>query len=406
MRSKGHSVSGSDRSASVVTDDLVAQGIPVSFLQDGSAIPKDCDVLVYSEAVPESSPERTLARERGIRQLSYPQALGELSRGYDVIAVAGTHGKSSTTAMAARLLLTMGKDPTVVVGTRTHELSERNWRAGESSLFLLEACEYRRSFLAYDPRIVLLTTCDGDHFDYFTSQEDYEQAFLEFLSRLPQDGIVITHGSDPRVCSVVERSGRKLIDADHFPLISLGTPGLHMRQNAQLVLALAAQLGLPPADAQEAIAGYSGSWRRMEEKGTNREGVTVIDDYAHHPAEIRATLSGIKEAYPGRRIVCAFQPHTHDRTLKLYTEFLPAFRDADLVIVPDVYAARSERDGAQVNVASFAADIAKGSGIEAVDGESLEKTEHRLRTDILKRGDVLVCMGAGDITNLAGRMVR
>jgi len=295
-------------------------------------------------------------------------------------------------------------DPTIVVGTKMQELGGRNWRKGSGKLAIIEACEYRRSFLAYDPSTVLLTTCDGDHFDYFTSTEDYRGAFVEFLSKVPKDGTVITHLSDPDCAAVARASERPIIDADAQPLIPLKTPGEHMRRNAQLTLALAEKYSLPRREALEALAGFAGSWRRLERIGEVLEGIPVIDDYAHHPVEIAATLAAMREAYPGRRLVCVFQPHTHDRTRKLYGEFTTAFAGADTVIIPNIYVARKEPESAEVDVSAFVRDIAAKSAVHAVDGHTFGETERVLREEILRRGDVLVVMGAGDVTSLAHRM--
>jgi UDP-N-acetylmuramate--alanine ligase len=345
------------------------------------------------------------AVELKIPQKSYPQALGELSKPFNVIAVSGTHGKSSTTAMASRLFIQAGKDPTVVVGTKLRELDGRNWRQGASDLFVLEACEYRHSFHNYEPLYALITNCDGDHFDFYPSQQAYEDAFHEFLSCVHERGAVITHLSDPLCRNVAEQSGKRVIDADAFPLIELKTPGLHMRQNAQLVLALADELKILPRAAQAIVSGYAGSWRRMEVKGMYKNSVTIIDDYAHHPAEIRATLQGMKEAYPGKRIVCLYQPHTHDRTIKLYQDFLGAFRDLDLLVIADVYEARKDIETKTVDLDAFAEDIRKESGITVTRGGSLADIE-RMVQGTVRPGDVLICMGAGDITNLATTLTK
>ncbi len=397
----GHTVLGSDRTESELLDDLRGQGIAVFREQDGSRVTEDLDLFVYSEAIPADAPERRKAAALGIPQQSYFQALGELSRGSFVIAVCGTHGKSSTTAMAARVLLEAGRDPTVVVGTKLRELSGRNWRKGGGNLFLLEACEYRRSFHRLSPDLVLLTNADGDHFDAFSSLEEYQHAFVGFLRLLPEEGSVITHCSDPDCRRIVERAGRTAIDADVLPLLPLGIPGRHMQENAQLVLGMAQVLALPEAGARRALMGYQGCWRRMEVCGTLKEGVTVIDDYGHHPKEIRAVLRALRERYPGRRIVCAFQPHTHDRTLKLYQDFTACFPDADDVIVTDVYEARSDIESARVDIAQFLSDIARESGVAAVSGHSLTETRALLLDRVLRPNDVLLCIGAGDITTLA-----
>lgn len=403
QRATGNVVRGSDRSESALLDDLRAQGIEVFLNQDGSHVTADIDLFVYSEAVPPTAPERTKATELGIEQKNYFEALGDLSEPYDVIAVCGTHGKSSTTAMAAKVFVDAGLDPTVVVGTKSPDLDGRNWRAGKSNLFIVEACEYRRDFRFLSPDTVVLTTVDGDHFDAFASLDDYRRAFVEFLGRLPEGRPVVFHGSDADSGAVVAASGRPGVDADGFALPRLGVPGEHMRQNARLVLGLAAQYGIAEDAARRSLEGFRGTWRRMEVKGSRADGVTVIDDYAHHPAEIKASLQGIREGYPGRRIVLVFQPHTHNRTHGMYDEFLPIFGDADLVVIPNVYAAREINDET-VDVARFAADIAQRSGIDARDGGGFESTLEWLR-GTLKPNDVVVTMGAGDVTNLASKIL-
>ena len=404
QKERGHEVTGSDAKESALVADLRSRGIPVTLDQSGAGIPEECELFVYSEALTEDSPERKTARERGIRSISYFHALGELSKEYKVIAVCGTHGKSSTTSMVARLLIEAGADPTVVVGTKAPELDGRNFRGGKSELFALEACEYKRSFHHLFPDVILLTNADGDHFDAYGSVEEYREAFVEFCKRLPEGGAVITHMADPDCAAIVRASGKHAIDADRMPAIRLGTPGRHMQENAKLVLALAEFMGVSVGDASQILAGFTGTWRRMETKAVWDDGTVIVDDYAHHPVEIRASLQGMREAHPDKRIVVAFQPHTHDRTVKLYDEFLTAFADADLVLLPNIFAARSERDSAQIDPAALAAGIAKGSGVPCEHTESLEKTEARLRGGELKPGDVLVCMGAGDITELAARM--
>ncbi len=403
QRHAGNVVRGSDRNDSALLDDLRAQGIDIFLKQDGSHVTGDIDLFVYSEAIPPDAPERKKAAELGIEQQSYFHALGELSKEYDVIAVCGTHGKSSTTAMAAKVFVDAGKDPTVVVGTKSPDLGGRNWRKGQSDIFIVEACEYRRDFHYLFPDTVLFLTVDGDHFDAFGSLEEYRQAFVQFFQRQPEGKPVITHGSDAACATVVAASGHPMVDADALPLPTLGVPGEHMRQNARLVCALAKQYGIADDVVAKSLEGFRGTWRRMEVKGTRKDGVTVIDDYAHHPVEIKASLQGIKEGYPGRRIVLVFQPHTHNRTFSMYDEFLPVFSNVDIVVIPNVYAAR-EVSPKTVDVARFAAEIATKSGIEARDGGGVEATLQWLQKAI-KPHDVVVTMGAGDVTGLAAKIL-
>ncbi|MDD5026465.1 MAG: cyanophycin synthetase [Candidatus Peribacteraceae bacterium] len=405
QQSRGQSVSGSDHTESALIADLRSQGITVTLAQDGSAVPKDADLFVYSEAIPADAPERLRATELKIPNQSYFAALGDLSREYRVVAVCGTHGKSSTTAMSARVLLEAGLDPTIIVGTKLRELGGRNWRKGTSDLFLLEACEYRRSFLHLSPDIILLTTADGDHFDAFRSMEDYRQAFIDFIDLLPADGVVLTHMGDSDCAVIVQQAHRRNVDVDGLPLPMLSVPGAHMRRNAQLVLGLSDALALDRDTTQRALKGYAGCWRRMEVKGTIGDDIIIVDDYGHHPTEVRATIEALREAYGKRRIVVVFQPHMHDRTLKLYGAFTKAFSSADLVIITDVYEARKDVETARVDLKKFVQDIEKGSGVSALLGGSLGAVEQRLRSDLLQPHDVLLFLGAGDITNLASGLV-
>ncbi len=403
QRAKGHTVVGSDRADSALLQDLRSQGIEVILNQDGSAIPEHCDLFVYTEAVSPDAPERAKARDLGIPSFSYFQALGELTKDFFVIGVCGTHGKSSTTGMAARLLIECGKDPSVVVGTKVPELGGRNWRLGNSDIFLVESCEYRRSFHYLHPDLILVTNVDGDHFDAYGDLKEYQEAFVEFFKRLPEGGKVIGHLSDPESKRVIAESGKTAVDADVRVVPEMKVPGDHMRQNGRLALAMGMELGIAEDKAREALAGFSGTWRRMELKGTGKHGGPVIDDYGHHPVEIKASLAAIRGAYPDKRIVCVFQPHTHDRTRKLYNEFLASFADCDVVVVPNIYGARPQAGETPVDAAKLTEDIARVSGKPAHYVETLDGAEKFLPT-ILQPDDVLVCMGAGDVTALAGKM--
>ncbi len=404
MKARGHEVTGSDKAASAVTEDLATQGISVALKQDGSAMPGELDLFVYSEAIPETAPERMKATLMKVKQMSYFQALGELCGDGDVVAICGTHGKSSTTAMAARVFINLGLDPNVVVGTKMKELGGRNWRKGAGNLWIVEACEYRRSFLHITPKTLIITNADGDHFDAFKDKADYESAFVEFASKLPSGGKVIGHGADAIVKRIFEAAKKDFINADTQPLTALKTPGLHMQQNAQLVLALAGERGVDIAKAQAELAGFEGTWRRMEVKGVNAHGITVIDDYAHHPIEIRATIAAIKKEYPKKRLVCVFEPHTNDRVLKLWKDFMTSFTQADLLLVTKVFDARPDKDAEQADVAKFAAEIGRTSKVACRPTGSLEKTKVALET-LQHEGDVLLIMGAGNSTKLADAMM-
>ena len=356
---------------------------------------------MYSEAIPEDAPERIRAKELNVPQLTYFQALGEISKEKTVIAVCGTHGKSSTTAMVASVLIDAGLDPTIVVGTKVPQLDGRNWRKGSSDYFLLEACEYRGSFLHLHPDIVLMTNVDGDHFDAFASLEQYQDVYRQFLNRLPEDGVLITHMKDPDCKNVGSSKGRSIIDADQLPLPELSVPGLHMQQNAQLVTALANHLGIESA---KSLKSFTGTWRRFEQKGDcvlpDSSTVPVIDDYAHHPREITATIQAAQQLFPGRRIVCLYQPHMHNRTRTLYEEFCSCFNGADLVAVTDVYDARSSVDADHIDILQLTEDIQ----CESVYVKGLEEAKKQLCCSLLQQGDVLLVLGAGDVTTVAEQL--
>lgn len=404
QKQKGHTVFGSDRSPSVVTDQLSQDDIPVFFEQDGSALPNDADLFVYSEAIAPDAPERKKATELGIRQLSYFQAVGEMSKDMYVIGVCGTHGKSSTTAMAAKLLVDCGVDPTVVVGTKVPDLDNKNWRMGQSEYFLVEACEYRRSFHYLKPNMILVTNTDGDHYDAYGSVDEYHGAFEQFFAMLPEDGKVIGHGSDLSSKAIAERSGRTFVDADNETMeMELSIPGQHMRENAMLALAMGNEFELSIEAMRQSLHGFHGTWRRMEVKGKGKNGELVVDDYAHHPLEVRSSLSAMKEAYPDKRIVCVFQPHMHDRLLRFEVDFLDAFVDADVVIVSDVYAARGHIER-EADLPAFVSKLKERHRGTVVAGGDLGKTQDVV-ADTARDDDVVIFMGAGDITKLASARV-
>src|SRR3989338_10033950 len=401
QKSSGHIVSGSDRAEMPLTLNLREQGIFVSLQQDGSAIPKDADLFVYSEAIPSDCPERILAKEYGMLQQSYFQALGNVSLEYEtVIAVCGTHGKSTTTAMAAHALLAAGKDPTVIVGTKVPVLDGKNWRKGGKKILLVEACEYRCSFLHLHPTMILLTNVDWDHVDAFPLREEYEDAFVQFVQKLPSHGHVITHMQE--CADVLLKAGcENFIDADGIS--RLQEPklwGKHMRDNSRLVIALCHAMDISPAGL---LDDFQGCWRRIEEKGQTKHGALVIDDYAHHPKEIMATVVTMREKYPDRRLICVFQPHMFDRIVHFYVDFTKAFLGT-CVLLADIYEARGEQ-GKQTQdfMETFARDISNGSGTDCRYVGSHTNLQVEL-DKILQPQDVVLCMGAGDITNLSSSL--
>lgn len=377
LKEKGVEVSGSDSAASSTTEELREEGIEVLIGHAGENISEEMKWVVYSEAVPQNNPELERARELGIPTQTYFQALGDVTHPYRLVAVAGTHGKTTTVAMLGLILINAGLDPTVLLGSKLKEFGNRNVRLGTGDIFVVEACEYRRNFLSLKPDLLGITNIEIDHLDYFKSQEDYERAFEELVS---QSGEVVWPED------VAEYEGE------------LALPGLHNQLNAGMAAHLARRLGVPEPIIAETLAAYNGAWRRFEYKGTS-SGALVYDDYAHHPSEIQATLQGAREKHPEARIVAVFQPHQYSRTAALIDAFAESFEDADEVIIPNIYEARdTEEDKHAVSTESLVEAIA-GYHDNVRNGEDLESTAEYLR-DTVGDGDLILVMGAGDVGRL------
>jgi UDP-N-acetylmuramate--alanine ligase len=450
---RGWRVSGSDRNPRAAAH-LRSLGAEVFADHDSTHVPHDARLVVYSEAIPPDNVERRRAAELAIDLRSYPQALGRLSRAScslslweragvraailtnvasappraeqfahpALLAVAGTHGKSTVTAMTAAALVRAGLDPTVVCGA-TPIGCRTGGRAGEGSVFLAEACEYRANFLHLRPHVAAVLNVEPDHFDYFTSPRHLLDTFRRFVHAVPDDGLVLVNhdcraarelaiglrcrtitfgmrsGADWTARHVQSRRGRY-----RFWLVEQGRPkaevqlqiaGRHQIGNALAAAALASAAGADPDAIAAALSGFRGLKRRLEIRRT-AAGITLIDDYAHHPTEVRATLAAVRKMYPGRRLWCVFQPHQASRTAALFDEFAASLLAADRIAIADVFRAR---EGAPQAGDVTAADLARAV---AVAGSAV-LNEHRMKSiaarveSELRAGDVLVTMGAGDI---------
>ncbi|MCA9370882.1 MAG: hypothetical protein KC680_02900, partial [Candidatus Peregrinibacteria bacterium] len=293
----------------------------------------------------------------------------------------------------AKALIDAALNPTVVVGTKVPQLEGRNWRKGNSDFFILEACEYRGSFLHLHPSIVLLTNIEWDHIDAYPTEEAYKKAYADFIALLPTSGIVIGHSPEELL---VTGCGKQFVNVDSLSDIRLSIPGEHMVRNAKLVVALGEHLGVSVRDP---LASFTGTWRRFELKGMHESGALIIDDYAHHPTEILATIASAYEKYPDRRIVCLFQPHMHGRVIALYQDFVQAFHGTT-VWLTNVYEARTEEVTEQVDIQQLAEDI----GENCTYVGDLQSAEEFCCKN-LQQNDVLLVIGAGDCTTLAGNLV-
>lgn len=415
---RGEQVVGSDLNASPITDELEKLGAKIFIGQRAENI-GDVDLVLATSAVTEDNPEILEARRRGIRLVRRYDFFPELTEGKRVIAVAGTHGKTTTTGMVAAILLNAGLDPTVIVGGIIPEL-KGNARAGGGEYFVIEADEYDRAFLGLRPFIAVVTSIEMDHPDIFRDVNEVARGFREFMKLVARDGLLVGYGDDERVSRELQSADTSVIRygfgvhndwraIDLKPNARGGTdfavqrgrnrlgdfelriPGKHNVLNALAALVVAYRLGIDLKDAQETLRSFRGAARRFEIKG-EFAGITVVDDYAHHPSEIRATLAAARERFPDRNIWAVFQPHTFSRTHALLDDFAQAFSDADQIIVTEIFGAR-ERDDGRVTSHDLVQRMAKSnvtylrSPEEIVDFLSMR----------LKPGDVLLTLGAGDV---------
>ncbi len=425
---KGHTVSGSDMVLSPQAQELQSIGAHVVTGHDAKNV-VGADIVIRSSAVRDENPEVIAARNAGIPVFKRYQMLAELTRGQDVLAIAGTHGKTTTTAMAAWVLSSLGKDPSFVLGSEVRDLG-LNAHYGEGNFFVIEADEYDNMFLGLEPRVAIVTFLEHDHPDCFPTFEEYRAAFVRFIQKCQPGGLLVLNRDEPRTYSLIDdalagtmavtfgthpaadyriseaainqqggytfsllrqHDGRQ---AEFLCQVDLAVPGEHNMRNAAAVLALVHQLGLDPIPAAQALSEFHGAGRRFEVRG-EAGGVVVIDDYAHHPTEIRTTLQAARSCYPGRRIWAVWQPHTFSRVQALEEEFAQSFEDADQVIVTEIYAARESG-----NSYSAASIVQKMNHPRVQFAESLELAQILLLQQ-LQPGDVLLVLSAGDADRIS-----
>lgn len=399
LHTKGKIVSGSDNFPSELTKSLKKNGIKVSDKHDEKNITKKHQLVIYSPAVPSNNPELKKAKELAIPCLSYPEALGELSKEYFTIAIAGTHGKSTTTAMTSLILMAGKFDPTVVIGTKLRELKNKNFRVGKSKYLVIEACEYRRSFLHFRPDILVITNIEAEHLDYYKDLDDYQEAFHEIASKVPKDGHIIVNSTEKNLEPILKNCSAQIIKWKDKLKAKPGIPGEFNLVNATNAATVGQLLGIKEKSINSAIKKYKGSWRRMDYKKKKLGKTQFIDDYGHHPTEVRVTLAAIREKHPEAKILCVFQPHQHSRTKMLLKEFGHAFNSVDQVIIPNIYQVRdSEEVVKSINVDDLVNEI-KIQQPHVKNGQGLEKTAKYIKENH-KKYDIVVTMGAGDISKI------
>lgn len=396
-------VSGSDRTLSPLTKALDAEGVQIFGEQIASNITKDIDLVVYTEAMSPVQEEMKAVKKLKLPMMNYFEALGLAMNPYYLIAIAGTHGKTTTTAMLTEIFEVAEKDPTSVIGSLRAK-TKSNYRAGKSKYAIVEACEYKRDFLHLKPDVLVITNLEHEHVDYYKDIEDVQSAFHTLAGQVNEGGVVIANPSDANVAPVLKdlavpvESYINQLDLD----LPLKQPGFHNRLNAAAALAVAKHEKLDIDEAKEALANFTGTFRRFEYKG-DINGAPVYDDYAHHPTEIRATIGAARELYPERRLVIVFQPHTYTRTKKLFDEFAKAVGLADVIIFLPIYSAR-ENNESGVSSRELAVKALEFSD-DSRYAESFAAAEKHLRQTLTDQ-DVLVVMGAGDVTDLATQLTK
>ncbi|MDE1966321.1 MAG: UDP-N-acetylmuramate--L-alanine ligase [Patescibacteria group bacterium] len=395
-------VSGSDREESPVTKLLGERGIEVTIGQVAENVPADADVVIYSDAVSQDNPERLRARELGMRQASYFELLGEVTEGKRTVAVAGTHGKTTTTGMLAKILHDAGASPSAIVGSIVRDFGG-NYLSGSSDLFVVEACEYREHFLSLAPRVLVVTNIEWDHTDYFKDLAAFQAAFRALMERVPTDGVIVTDTTHPNIAPLLAGLAARIIDYKGEPTHEVSLPGEFNRLNARAAAA-AARILVPGIDDEridDSLYAFRGTWRRFEYKGKTSMGAEVYDDYAHHPTAVAVTLAELRRKTKGKVFV-AFHPHLFSRTRDLLDGFAHAFRDADEVVIAPIYAAREKDDGSVSN--RILAERIAAAGVPAAAIDSFSEITAYL-DGRAGPGDVVMSMGAGDIYKVADALV-
>lgn len=421
---EGFTVSGSDSKESPLTKKLESAGARIIYGQKAENITPDIDCVVYTAAISKTNPELIEAVAKKIPMLTRAELLGQLMKNYSTpIAVSGTHGKTTTTSMISHILLEGNLDPTISVGGILKAIGG-NIRVGNSETFITEACEYTNSFLHFFPKISVILNIEADHLDFFKDLEDIRHSFRQFAGLLPEDGTLVINGEiadyeeiyQGLSCNVVtygpgsgldysavnvsyDEKGHVSFDLLKYGRdagrIALSVTGNHNVSNALSAIAVAELLDIPMDIIRKGLLSFTGTDRRFEYKG-EFGGVTVIDDYAHHPTEIEATLKAARH-YPHAKVWCVFQPHTYTRTKAFFHEFAEALSHADHLVLADIYAAR-ETDTLGISSADLAQEVEK-LGTDTHYFPSFGEIETFLKKNC-RPGDLLITMGAGDVVNI------
>ena len=426
-------VSGSDQCGSSITDRLCGLGADIKIGHKAEHLGDDAESVVISAAITESNPELAAARQKGCEVFKYAQMLGKLMDCYDGVAIAGTHGKSTTSGWLSYSLRNAGVDASYLVGAEIGQL-DSSCGVGEDRIFVAEACEYDRSFLSLRPKVSCLLNIEADHLDYYRDEDDIVSAFVQFAINTRADGVVIANGQDANVAKVLSKLGGfvryetfglekycnfcaqniELVDryysfdvyynGSNLGRVKISLPGGHNIMNALAVIAVAYNLGVDINKVFGVLPDFTGIDRRLMFKG-EVDGVVVLDDYAHHPTEIRASLKAIRERYEPGRIFCIFQPHQYSRTRFLLDDFAESFKLCDVAIVPEIYFVRDTLESKQQVNSQVLVDKLRSNGSEAVFIDSFAGICDYLKSNVVA-GDLVVTMGAGDVWKVADEYIQ
>jgi UDP-N-acetylmuramate--alanine ligase len=388
---EGKIVTGNDIGDFYITQELGKLGIPVHIGVEHECIPDDAELIVYSRGWDSINPDfLSYAKSLGKPILSYPETLKIISAQKYTIAISGAHGKTTTTAMIGTVLLDAKQDPTIVVGSIMAK-TKSNFVAGKSKYFVVEADEYRRSFLNLFPSILVITNIDADHLDYYKDIEDIKDAFNELASRVPQDGYIVCNPNSPYVQDVLKNTSASVIDYTKYLARCVHIKGEYNRNNAACAFAVASVLKLNEQEVQNSLEGFQGTWRRFEFKGTTSSGAHIYDDYGHHPTEVNAALTSAREQFPDKEIKVLFQPHLYSRTKNHLDEFADALsRNVNQSLILPIYAARESHDESITSDMLVDLINQKGGNAKLVSKESILKEE-------LNSNTIFITMGAGDV---------
>jgi len=431
LLAEGARISGSDLANTKLTSELANAGACIRYRHEPGNLPEDCKLVVISAAVKENNPELIEARRRGLDVYKYARMLGILMKDRLGIAVAGTHGKTTTSSMISFLMKSAGFDPSYVFGAKCEQLGS-NSHVGRDRYMVVEACEYDRSYLNLCPRIAVILNIEEDHLDYYSGLDEIVESFGDFVSLVPKNGLTLVNAcnkeslmagqmansrletfgickpADWSACNLSESGGcygfelfRKGKSLGRF---TLGIPGLHNIINALAALGVLFSLDMDVEAVRSALKEFRGATRRFDLLRNDRK-LTVVNDYAHHPTEIRATLTAAREFFSDRRLIVVFQPHQHSRTRALLADFARSFSLANKVLVPDIYFVRDSLHEAKKVHSEHLVDAIKQEGGDALYIPTLDEIKDYLRKG-LAPGDVLMCLGAGNVDEIATEFIQ